>query len=374
MNMDEWNLRMRAQKEQERKKKTESAEILRGYRGGDVDEEARKLAALKLEDRRKHEEAERILREYRETHVEERERRQRKDQGAVLPPIVVKQQDSIEFESVAAKAAQFNSPGKAPSFESPRKISSFRIQPSASDAAEKEEKGNDYEDVPRELPFPFDPASEAAQVDPGATNPSTAPSAFEEGGGKGDVDGEEDYDEADDTDEKKDEVSDPALVSPGDPPLLHHPTVVRLDVNFSFGLITTSEKPLLDTYMLAVEEVVRNTLKERTHLSQRVTYNPTFCPFVQDCSNDGTSLAQFLSANLLHTNLTLPLPERRIADHYVDAEGRANVRRVLVTASVPVFLSNGVSISVARDAVVSGLQQAIHSGKFLELALGTGAE
>jgi hypothetical protein len=66
-----------------------------------------------------------------------------------------------------------------------------------------------------------------------------------------------------------------------------------------------------------------------------------------------------------------PMPERRTADHYVDAEGRANVRRVLVTASVPVFLSNGVSISVARDAVVAGLQQAIHSGKFLELALGS---
>lgn len=290
MNMEEWNLRMRAQKEQERKKKTESAEILRGYRGGDVSEEARKLAALKLEDRRKHEEAERILREYRETHVEERERRQRKDQDISLPPIVVKQEDLIEFESVAAKAAQFNSPGKAPAFESPRKMSSFRIQPSTSDVADKEEKGNDYEDGPGGKTLTLEPALEAAQVAPNAPDLSPAPSGLAEGGKISAVDGDEEYEEDDDDDEekKKDEVSDPGLASPGDPPLLHHPTVVRLDVNFSFGLITTSAKPLLDTYMLAVEEVVRKTLEEHKHLSQRVSYNPTFCPFVQDCSNDGT--------------------------------------------------------------------------------------
>jgi hypothetical protein len=59
---------------------------------------------------------------------------------------------------------------------------------------------------------------------------------------------------------------------------------------------------------------------------------------------------------------------------YVDAEDRESVRRVLVTASVPVFLANGVSISIARDAVVSGLQQAIRSGKFLDLALGNSVE
>jgi hypothetical protein len=304
MNMEEWNLRMRAQKEQERKKKTESAEILRGYRGGDVSEEARKLAALKLEDRRKHEEAERNLREYRETHVEERERRQRKDQDTVLPPIVVKQEDSIEFESVAAKAAQFNSPVKAPSFESPRKATSFRAQPSSSDVADKEEKGGDYDDAPGGMPLTLDPPVERGinNVDRNETVPSSAPSGLEDSGGKGNAEGEEEYgDDGDDDDDdggdeekKKDEVSDPELVSPTDPPLLHHPTVVRLDVNFSFGLITTSAKPLLDTYMLAVEEVVRGTLKERTHLSQRVSYNPTYCPFVQDCSNDGTFLARYV--------------------------------------------------------------------------------
>lgn len=57
---------------------------------------------------------------------------------------------------------------------------------------------------------------------------------------------------------------------------------------------------------------------------------------------------------------------------FADAEGRAHVRRVLVTASVPVFLGNGVSISRAREVVIAGLQEAIQSGRFLDLALGNG--
>jgi hypothetical protein len=257
--MDEWNSRMRAQKDQERKKKTESAEILRGYRKGELSEGDRKLAAMKLEDRRKQEEAERILREYRETHVEERERRQRQDPNYPYPPVVARQEDAIEFESVAAKAAQFDSPGKAPSFDSPKKIEGALAQLSASDVA-------------------------VYQLE---TSPDFSSRKTEEAKGfENSVSGSSELAEEDE--EKKMEQIDPELVSPNDPPLLHHPTVVRLDVNFSFGLITTSIKPLLDTYMLAVEDVVRKTFEDHPHLSQRVSYNPSYGPFVQDSVNDGT--------------------------------------------------------------------------------------
>jgi hypothetical protein len=362
MNMDEWNSRMRAQKEQERKKKTESAEILRGYRGGDLSEEDRKLAAIKLEDRRKQEEAERILREYRETHVEERERRHRKDQNYPHPPVMAKREDQIEFESVAAKAAQFDSPGKSSSFESPRKLgglyghlgeSEVMDESSCRQADDREREVTPHESSTDPVP------DELKELEYSVTG---SPELAEENEQEGD--------------EKKIDLIDPELVSASDPPLLHHPTVVRLDVNFSFGLITTSVKPLLDTYMLAVEEVVRKTLEDHPHLAQRVSYNPTFGPFVQDCVKDGRFVAPRHLG--MRTMCLLSHPPHFLrpfpTDMYVDADGRENVRRVLVTASVPVFLANGVSISVARDAVVSGLQQAIRSGNFLDLALGNTCE
>jgi hypothetical protein len=288
MNMDEWNSRMRAQKEQERKKKTESAEILRGYRGGELSEEDRKLAAIKLEDRRKQEEAERNLREYRETHVEERERRQRKDPNYTHPPVVAKHEDQIEFESVAAKAAQFDSPVKAPSFESPRKIGGVCGQLGGFGVTD--------ESLERE--------AEAGEINGAPNVSSTDPRPEELKEITQSLSGYSEFPEENEQEdeEKKVEQIDPELVSSSDPPLLHHPTVVRLDVNFSFGLITTSVKPVLDTYMLAVEEVVRKTLEDHPHLAQRVSYNPTYGPFVQDCINDGKfAVSHHLSRDAMST-------------------------------------------------------------------------
>ena len=55
-------------------------------------------------------------------------------------------------------------------------------------------------------------------------------------------------------------------------------------------------------------------------------------------------------------------------DTYKDASGRGNVRRVLVIAAIPVFLSNGISIREARHGVCQGLQGAIMKGDFIRLA------
>jgi len=62
-----------------------------------------------------------------------------------------------------------------------------------------------------------------------------------------------------------------------------------------------------------------------------------------------------------------------ILDSWVDPCGRSHVKRVVVVAAVPVFLKNGISISEARDGVVTGLQQAIESGNFVKLARGNTA-
>lgn len=47
------------------------------------------------------------------------------------------------------------------------------------------------------------------------------------------------------------------------------------------------------------------------------------------------------------------------------------MRRLLVIAAIPVFLTNGISVKEAREAVCLGLQGAINSGDFIRLAKKT---
>ena len=68
--MEEWQRRLKAEKEAERQKKNQSADMLRGYRGGDV-EEAKRQKAAKEEARRKKEEAQKALQEYKGSDMEE---------------------------------------------------------------------------------------------------------------------------------------------------------------------------------------------------------------------------------------------------------------------------------------------------------------
>lgn len=244
--MEDWQLRLRAQKEQDRKLKTETAEMLRGYRGG-VKEDDLKLSALKMEDRKKQQDAERILRDYRAKEFGEgRERPVRKDVD--YPPVVAKQDDDpfIVQGNVSALAATFDSPVNV----------------------------ND------------------AKLSGAEVSQFSVPSL--------DVDGYNDVDDLVESEYAVDEKKSDSLDSPSDgvlveswgqnddeEPLHDHPTVVRLDVNFSFGLLTTSSNPILDNYMLAVEETVQQALLANPNLAIHVSYNARFGPFVEECQWDG---------------------------------------------------------------------------------------
>ena len=67
------------------------------------------------------------------------------------------------------------------------------------------------------------------------------------------------------------------------------------------------------------------------------------------------------TADVSHSSLTL-------IDRYKDPSGRGNVRRLLVIAAIPIFLTNGISVKEAREGVCIGLQSAINSGDFIRLA------
>jgi hypothetical protein len=53
--------------------------------------------------------------------------------------------------------------------------------------------------------------------------------------------------------------------------------------------------------------------------------------------------------------------------NFVDEAGRPDVKRVLVTAGVPLVLSNGVSAATAHRVVAGALQAAISDREFLSV-------
>ena len=73
----------------------------------------------------------------------------------------------------------------------------------------------------------------------------------------------------------------------GDALLSTPATVVRLDVLFSFGLLTSSNNPVFTNYMTAVETIVERTVMNNATLAEYVWYDPVYPPFVQDYKTDG---------------------------------------------------------------------------------------
>jgi len=117
-------------------------------------------------------------------------------------------------------------------------------------------------------------------------------------------------------------------------------SVIRLDVNFSFGLITATTTPCLDGYMAAVEQVIQAYAETDAGLENNVTYNASYGPSVVEIDWD---------------------------DSYTDPFHRRGVRRALISASAPVFLTVG-SIHDVRDEIIAALQSNINSGGFLKAA------
>ncbi len=63
--------------------------------------------------------------------------------------------------------------------------------------------------------------------------------------------------------------------------------VKRLDVKFSFGIVSLADTPSLDGYMVAVKEIVEQGLVDDAQLGSHVSWNPEFPPFVNEVEKDG---------------------------------------------------------------------------------------
>ena len=300
MNMEEWQRRMRAEKDAERKKKMESSEILRGYRGG-VKEEDLKLAALKQADRQKQLDAEQNLHSYRgkDEPGATRKRPERHDPQHPYPPVTmdpgVDPLQEIVPGSVSAKAATFNSPANDTQQQQQGDLGRMAMSgvidavPAPSLATEEVvvEQSTDEKKVEQE------PAQEQLQADDdnvvlqSGTSlgdfvaPSSESTAFEA-----------DYFAA----------STPDSAPPVDAPVTREATTAytqldasqqqqqqqqqdaRLDVHFSFGIITATTNPGFAAYMTAIEQVVTTALTGQAG----VLFKPEFGPFVTNQHWDGT--------------------------------------------------------------------------------------
>ena len=93
MSLEAWQAQQKAQKDEEKMRKTQAAEALRSYKGDAANAEASKLTQLKEQDRQRKLEAERKLREYRGTISEddakltaykEEERRKKQEAATML--------------------------------------------------------------------------------------------------------------------------------------------------------------------------------------------------------------------------------------------------------------------------------------------------
>jgi hypothetical protein len=309
MNMNDWQSQQRIQKEKERNQKTEAAEGLRTHRGG-VREDDAKIMALKVEERKKQQEAEEFRHNYRgqsNPNAEVKAKPVRQDPTHPPPVNVSPLNTRAEVGtlcapgSVSAMAANFKNLETSVSegSDSPELVESIA-----------EEKKMEGEPVPENMDTPLpvqtdEPpqpvelavASEEEQVEP---EPVDASPDIEEP----EVVTEPEIamvkpkeDEADEA-VMKSTTSGDASVDAQDEPLQGHPTVVRLDVLFSFGLVTTKKEPSFAGYLVATEDIIKETLDQNAELSEHVSYDSMYGPFVQECTVDGKSAHGTLRSSL----------------------------------------------------------------------------
>lgn len=285
--MDEWQNRLRAQKEQERQNKNQAKETLQSYRKTGISEEEEQLRKIRLEEQRKKKEATQLLNSYR-PNVDDLDSISPKNQQSANnnkkydgpEPVTAQKVDprsAIAAGAVSSMAANFDNKNSPTSSDAGGSIdgrentySEATTEPVGQQEGEEENNEADYIEKSSPLKNQVVPMENDTLVQSANNNESQS------------------HSDADWVDVKPEEIlrsETPEILA--EKPLQGHPTLVRLDVDFSFGLISTKAKPILDSYMQAVEEVVQSALDEESNIKGHTFYNPKFRPFVEEIQRDG---------------------------------------------------------------------------------------
>lgn len=282
MNMADWNSQQRAQKEQERKNKAHAADNLRNHRGG-VKEDDTKLAAMRADERKQQQDAASMLHSYRGAadDVESKARPVRQD--PVHPPPennVSVEEVQIAPGSVSAMAEQFSSSGTPVKEQKESVVIPQDAVKNIAGAFDMEEKKT--EDAPAAVSVVEPPVPEPVVVQEPQVESSTIPEPEPVAAPVVAI-------------VEKEPVVQSAVIaaeSNKDEPLNSkgrelNSKPVRLDVLFSFGLVTKKSEPSFSGYLDATQDIVKATLLQNAALAERVSYDATYGPYVKDCVVDG---------------------------------------------------------------------------------------
>jgi hypothetical protein len=303
MNLNDWQNQQRIQKEKERNQKTEATESLRSHRGG-VKEDDAKFSALKAEERKRQQEAEELRHNYRgksNPNAEVKAKPVRQDPTHPPPVNISPVNTRAEVGtlcapgSVSAMAANFKN------LETPASEESGSTELVESTIEEKKMEGEPVAEN-METPLPVHEPPQPAELAVGMEEEQVE--AESEALEEPEIVMEPEIAMVKPKEDEPEEAvvisttSRDASVDSQDEPLQGHPTVVRLDVLFSFGLVTTKTEPSLAGYLGATEDIIKETLQQNTELAEHVSYDSMYGPFVQECTVDGKSAHCTLCSSL----------------------------------------------------------------------------
>lgn len=370
INLLDWHAQQKTLKDQERMSKTQTAEFLHNYRGKTPDA-ASILAQQKLEDRMQKETAAKLLHSYRGdgTMVGTLKSPAKTGATGVAPSLAQQQTDQrTGEETVAFLVAGFSQNGDtAPELAHP---TSMFMPPPAPSADESIVMVGTPPQPQGALPLETlvteasteelarDGMKEEDWVSVESSNvPSTAEvedmlaqSALEH-------QPEESFDSNDDAmsravTEVAGNIEDDDTVDMDFPPRteaqLHATSAhgrhvsLRLDVEFSFGLVSRDVPPNAEKYTISVSRIAHAQFAENRPAGSgggHAIYNPVFTPFVRFVEDD-------LS--------------------WSRSDG---ARRFIVHASLPMFILDWGEAASTRIGVRDALRTALEDGRFLSLAL-----
>jgi hypothetical protein len=291
--MEEWQRRMRAEKDSERQKKNESAEILRGYRGGVKDDDL-KLKTLREEERKRQLEAQQNLHSYNAKEIaiqKGKDRPVKSDQHFPEPVNAAgacnsNPLDGIVAGSVSERAATFSAFSTEESFTTTTNIAENQaaaatvVSTELNDDDQQERESTKFTDENGNLE---ESRQQLLVENPAILAPTPSESLEATVLNTVERPSTEDF-----LPTKPAASSNPVLTESriaSSAPMETELLPLRLDVLFSFGIITMQAQPEVTGYMKAVETIVSRALKNSN--LPNIVYNGSILPFVKKQQWDG---------------------------------------------------------------------------------------
>lgn len=363
INMMDWQAQQKALKEQDRMSKTETAKFLQSYRGADESSGVSMLSTIKQEDRRGKEDAARFLHSYRGDAGSSTPLKARKATTPVktTDPNAVRgnMQPDQRFgeESVASLAAGFHqngaqnvptsgnsmdesmqsmvmvdtsSPSPTESKESPILTTDAQRNAGEDDWVSVQSSNvpspEKVEDMLREIQ-----AQEIIPVDSFDSTTEEANNTDDISRAATEVAGNIDNNSDDDDISDATPLTEAQLHASGS---RGGHLSLRLDVDFSFGLVSNDSQPDTDKYMKGVAAIAHLLFTENRPAGSmgHAIYNTNFYPFVRLVENDASAPKTFI-----------------------------------VHASLPMFILDWAEAPNTRLEVRNALKAAVQDGRLLSL-------